>query len=258
MTFVSGVSRTVVAQPSDLDPRIETLVGAVSNDRLATILRKLESFGTRNTLSSTDSPTSGIGAARQWILDEMKAYSPKLQVSFDTYKMARQGRITRDVELRNVIAVLPGRSGRRVYVSGHYDTVAIEGGQSSNNAGAGTGVRIAQPADPEAPNNISARRERRRQRHCADDGGGAHFQPKRHRLRRHARVHVYVAEEQGLFGAFLHAQKAAAEHSHRRGVQQRHRRRAEAATASSTARRFVYARRVGRLSSRELARFVQR
>ena len=70
----------------------------------------------------------------------MKGYSPKLEVSFDTYRIARQGRITRDVEIRNVMAVLPGRSGRRVYVSGHYDTIAFEGGQSSSNAGGRPGA----------------------------------------------------------------------------------------------------------------------
>ena len=155
MAIICGFGPAAGAQQSDLDPRIETLVGAVSGERLAAILQKLESFGTRNTLSSTDSPTRGIGAARQWILDEMKGYSPKLQVSFDTYKIARQGRITRDVEVRNVMAVLPGRSARRVYVSGHYDTIAIEGGQSSSNAGRGP-ARIAQPSDPEAPNDLPA------------------------------------------------------------------------------------------------------
>ena len=102
----------------------------------AIILKKLESFETRSTLSSTTSTTRGIGAARQWILDEMKSYSPKLQVSFDTYQVPPQGRITRDVELRNVMAILPGRSPRRIYVSGHYDTVARPGGQGAANAGA--------------------------------------------------------------------------------------------------------------------------
>ena len=65
----------------------------------------------------------------------MKGYSPKLQVSFDTYQVVPQGRITRDVELRNVMAILPGRSPRRIYVSGHYDTVARPGGQGAANAG---------------------------------------------------------------------------------------------------------------------------
>ena len=55
----------------------------------------------------------------------MTSYSPRLQVSFDTYRIPKQGdRVTRDVELRNVMAVLPGRTARRFYVSGHYDTVA--------------------------------------------------------------------------------------------------------------------------------------
>ena len=87
----------------------------VSEERLGAILEKLESFETRSSLSSTTSTTRGIGAARQWILDEMKSYSPKLQVSFDVYQVPLQGRITRPVELRNVMAILPGRSPRRIY-----------------------------------------------------------------------------------------------------------------------------------------------
>ena len=75
-----GSSPSVRAEPFDIDPQVERIVAAVSQDRLVAILKKLESFGTRNTLSSVDSATMGIGAARQWIFDEMKGYSPKLQV----------------------------------------------------------------------------------------------------------------------------------------------------------------------------------
>jgi hypothetical protein len=109
------------------------------------LLRTLVSFGTRNTLSQTASATRGVGAARQWILDEMKRSSPKLQVSFDTHQIPKGGRITRDVELRNVIAILPGRSARRIYVSGHYDTVNLgaQGQAGLNTAGGAFG----NPAD---------------------------------------------------------------------------------------------------------------
>src|SRR5438093_11289119 len=77
----SGFSRTATAQDQtgDLDPRIVKLVASISDERLGAILNKLGSFETRNTLSSTDSSTRGIGAARQWIFDEMKSYSPKLR-----------------------------------------------------------------------------------------------------------------------------------------------------------------------------------
>ena len=70
----SGFSRTF-SEPSDLDPRIVKIVQSVSEDRLVAILKKLESFGTRSTLSSTDAPDRGIGAAREWILKEMASYS---------------------------------------------------------------------------------------------------------------------------------------------------------------------------------------
>ena len=91
------------------DPRVQALVAAISVDRMKALDTTLVGFGTRNTLSNATSTTRGIGAARQWIFDELKRSSAKLQVSFDTYQIAQQGRITRPVELRNVMAVLPGR-----------------------------------------------------------------------------------------------------------------------------------------------------
>jgi hypothetical protein len=192
---------------SDLDPRIVHLVGQISEDRLAAILRKLETFGTRNTMSSVDTPGRGIGAARQWILDEMKGYGPRLQVSYDTYRIAKQGRITRDVEARNILAVLPGRSPRRIYISGHYDTVAIVGGQRERNGGAAQQpAAIAEP-DVTAPG-------------VNDDGSGVALTMELARVFSQSGQEFeatlvfmcHVAEEQGLMGAKLHAQMAAREH----------------------------------------------
>jgi len=211
-----GVSRTVLAQTAgELDPRIVKLVASISEERLGATLKKLESFETRNSLSSTDSPTRGIGAARQWILDEMKGYSPRLQVSFDTYQVAKQGRITRDVELRNVMAVLPGRSPRRIYVSGHYDTVARPGGQGAANAGGAPrdpDAAAPPPADPGAPvDNLAPG--------ANDDGSGTALTIELARVFSQSGIDFdatlvfmcHVAEEQGLVGARLHAQRAVAE-----------------------------------------------
>jgi hypothetical protein len=201
------------AQDADIDERVTKLVASISEERLGAILKKLESFETRSTLSSTNSTTRGIGAAREWILNEMRSYSPELQVSFDTYQVAPQGRITRQVELRNVLAVLPGRSPRRIYISGHYDTVARPGGQSASNAGAsnpdGAG---SPPADPNAPlDNLAPG--------VNDDGSGTALAIELARVFSQSGIDFeatlvfmcHAGEEQGLIGARLHAQKAAAE-----------------------------------------------
>ncbi len=212
----STLGRPASAQTGDLDPRIVNLVGSVSEERLSNILRKLQSFETRSSLSSTTSTTRGIGAAREWILQEMRSYSPKLQVSFDTYLVAKQGRILRDVEMRNVMAILPGRSPRRIYISGHYDTVARPGGQSSANAGGGPppdpDARTATPADPNAPlDNLAPG--------VNDDGSGTALTIELSRVFSQSGIDFdatlvfmcHVGEEQGLVGARLHAQKAVAE-----------------------------------------------
>lgn len=203
-----GSGSALKARQDELDPRIVKLVGTVSEERLATILRKLESFETRNSLSSTSSATRGIGAARQWILDEMQGYSPRLQVGFDTYHVPRQGRITRDVELRNVVAILPGRSPRRIYISGHYDTVARPGGQGASNAGNAAAPPAAR-ADPEAPLDDLAPG-------VNDDGSGTALAIELARVFSQSGIDFdatlvfmcHVAEEQGLVGAWLHASKA--------------------------------------------------
>jgi hypothetical protein len=106
------------------------MVGEISEQRVAATLQKLESFGTRYVLSPQDEPTQGIGAAKRWIHDQFQSYSPRLEVSYQNFavkKGARQGQIIRDVELSNVIAVLPGtiHKDRYVLVTAHYDSVAL-------------------------------------------------------------------------------------------------------------------------------------
>jgi hypothetical protein len=196
LTILTLAGGPAFAQSSGLDPRIQKLIAAVSEERLQALLTRLQGFETRNTLSSADSPSRGIGAARQWILDEM-ARSPRLQVSFDTYQLPRQGeRIARDVELRNVVAVLPGRSARRVYISGHYDSLARDPKST------GPGFNWA-AADNFAPG-------------ANDDGSGTVLTMELARVFAESGVEfdatlVFVAfagEEQGLVGALAHAQKA--------------------------------------------------
>jgi peptidase M28-like protein len=214
LCFGVSASRIAAAADGDLDDRIVKLVASVSEDRLGAILKKLASFETRSTLSSTTSTARGVGAARQWILDEMASYSPRLKVAFDTYQLPPQGRITRPIELRNVMAVLPGRSPRRVYVSGHYDTAARPGGQGALNAGPPRDPDAPQPppANPDAPlDNLAPG--------VNDDGSGTALTMELARVFGQSGIEFeatlvfmcHAGEEQGLVGARLHAQKAAAE-----------------------------------------------
>jgi hypothetical protein len=111
-----------------LNPTVKQIVDAVSEDRMTATLRKLEGFGTRYILSAQDDPAHGIGAAKRWIHDELQSYSPRLQVGYQNFsvkKGARQGQVIRDVDLSNIVAVLPGttQKDRYVLVTAHYDSL---------------------------------------------------------------------------------------------------------------------------------------
>lgn len=203
------------AQPvrPDADPRITALVEAISETRLREIVDRLAAFRTRNTLSDTTSTTEGIGAARQWIADQLRAASPRLQVSFDTHAVAAQGRITRPVEIRNVLAVLPGRSSRRIYVTAHYDTVSLgDAGQGGYN---GRGGAQAPQGDPQ----LAANQDYNRPAPGANDNGsGTALTMELARVIATSGLEfdatlvfaLWAGEEQGLVGARAHVQALAA------------------------------------------------
>ena len=71
--------------------------------------------------------------SRRAITSNTFAFGEVLNVRMVQRAPAR-GRIATDVELRNVMAILPGRTPRRIYVSGHYDSLNLgAGGQQSSN-----------------------------------------------------------------------------------------------------------------------------
>lgn len=195
------------------DERIQRLISSVSEERLQSIVAKLASFGTRETLSDTSSTTRGIGAARQWILDELKHSSPKLEVSFDAYQIAPQGRIPRSMEIRNVIALLPGKTSRRVYISGHYDSLNLGKGVSAMFASATPDARISNPQpDPAFDHEANAPG-------ADDDASGTALTMELARVFANSGIDFdatlvfacWAGEEQGLIGSSAHAQKLASE-----------------------------------------------
>jgi putative aminopeptidase FrvX len=115
------------APETRLNPAVKQMVDAISQERVAATMRKLESFGTRHTMSSDDDPARGIGAARRWIFSEFQSYSPRLEVSYHDFAVKKGGNATRDAELANVVAVLPGTTDkdRYVLVTAHYDSINI-------------------------------------------------------------------------------------------------------------------------------------
>lgn len=198
------------AQYKAVNPQVEKIVSEVSDKNIAEILHKLESFGTRNILSTQDNPMRGVGAARKWIYDQFRGYSPKLEVSFDQYKLkkieGRASRVPRDVDLYNVVAVLPGTSSKeqRIIISGHYDTIVM---------GRATGAPAA-PGDPPPPMrdpDLDAPG-------VTDDGSGTACVMELARVLSHYEFEktlvfvTFAGEEEGLLGSSLYAEKAQAAH----------------------------------------------
>ena len=190
----------------DADPRVEKVVAAVSEQRLRELLTKLVSFGTRNTLSDQASTTRGIGAARNWILEEMRRSSEKLRVNFDPHIIPPQGRITKQVDLRNVMAVLPGKSPRRIYVSGHYDSLNIGGQNRSNSAAPGAAPTSAGAVPTRDDYDVDAPG-------ANDDGSGTVLTMELARVFAESGIVfdatlvfiTWAGEEQGLVGSRAHA-----------------------------------------------------
>src|SRR5438094_601102 len=128
------------AEKPRLNPAVQEIVREVSESRMEATLKKLEGFGTRYILSSQDDPAHGIGAAQRWIHEEFQSYSPRLQVSYDAFSLKKgagtRAQVIRDVDLANVVAVLPGTvyKDRYVLVTAHYDSLAIPDRGAKRNA----------------------------------------------------------------------------------------------------------------------------
>lgn len=131
---------TVTAQnelvvPGNFDPRIADIAASTSAERIEKDIRKLVSFGTRNTFSDTLSETRGIGAARRWIKAEFDRISADcgncLEVFYQRTLVPAEGnrRIPKDTWIVNVIAIQRGTThpNRYIIMSGDIDSRASNG-----------------------------------------------------------------------------------------------------------------------------------
>lgn len=122
----SAQDRVLTTKP---DPEIQKMIKEVSAKNIEASIRKLVSFGTRNTLSEQDNPTRGIGAARDWIFSEFERFNKDcggcMVVEKQSFTQPKANRVPEPTILTNVVATLKGTSDpERFYVvSGHYDSM---------------------------------------------------------------------------------------------------------------------------------------
>ena len=114
--------------PQKPTKELKTMLDEMDSKNIEATIRKLVSFGTRHTLSTQNSTTRGIGAARDWIESEMRKYanasSGRMTVSVPSYTQGVASRIPFPVKISNVLATIKGSTTpSKVYImTGHYDS----------------------------------------------------------------------------------------------------------------------------------------
>lgn len=106
----------------------ELLPEQVSSQRIEADIRQLVSFGTRHTLSETNSDKRGIGAARRWIENEFNQISSACGNCLDVIRISGvvsgKERVPIATEIVNIIAIQRGNvdPNRMVMMSGDIDS----------------------------------------------------------------------------------------------------------------------------------------
>ena len=121
-------AQTAPAAAEDHAAMLHELAADVSASRIEGDIRTLANFGTRHTLSETESDTRGIGAARRWVKAEFEKISKEcggcLEVIYVSDFVEGERRIPDRTDVVNVVAIQRGRSdpGRVVMMSGDIDS----------------------------------------------------------------------------------------------------------------------------------------
>src|SRR3954447_10010007 len=121
-TFAQKKATAAASGPATKrDPEITRIVREIDAKNIERTIRKLVSFGTRNTLSEQNDPNRGIGAARDWLYSQFQQYSKDCGGCLDVQKQAftqpKAARVPEPTTLTNVFAVLKGTTDpARTYV----------------------------------------------------------------------------------------------------------------------------------------------
>lgn len=114
-------------RPAQVQPLLQSIVRDVSAADLHATIAKLVGFGTRHTLSDTQSDTRGIGAARRWVKSRFEEISRDCADCLDIQTPVQTvtgERMPRPVEIMDVLAIQRGTGdpGRVIVISGHIDS----------------------------------------------------------------------------------------------------------------------------------------
>jgi hypothetical protein len=109
---------------------VREMLNDVSSRNIQRTIGKLVSFGTRHTLSSQTDPNRGIGAATEWVYEQLQqdaaASGGRMTVEKQTFIQPVGPRIPAPTPITNVIATLhgsqPASTDRMYVVSGHIDS----------------------------------------------------------------------------------------------------------------------------------------
>jgi len=129
---------------------IAATVTAGEIERIEADIRKLVGFGTRHTLSETESDTRGIGAARRWIADEYRKISEECGGCLEVLMISDTvtgNRVPDPTEVVSVVAIQRGAldPDRMVMMSGDIDSRVSDplNGTSDNASGMAGAIEAA-------------------------------------------------------------------------------------------------------------------
>src|SRR5215468_7013808 len=129
--LVSGTAQAATGSKlprSAADPGLRDLLRQIDPNRIKATITKLVSFGTRHTASSQTDPNRGIGAATQWVTDQMNSFAAnsngRMTVQKQTFVQPVSATIPVPTTITNVIATIQGTATpERFYViTGHLDS----------------------------------------------------------------------------------------------------------------------------------------
>ena len=94
------------------DRELRAILREIDPERIEATIRRLVAFGTRHTLSAQDDPVRGIGAARDWIYQQLQTYAAasggRMTVEKQAFVQPVSNRIPVPTTITNVIATLRG------------------------------------------------------------------------------------------------------------------------------------------------------